>query len=43
MNKSWRQHTTKQQLYDRLPPITKPSKLNGYDMQDAAAERRMNR
>ena len=23
LNKPWRQHPTKQQLYDRLPPITK--------------------
>ena len=23
LNKSWRQHPTKQQLYDHLPPITK--------------------
>ena len=23
LNKSWRQHSTKQQLYDHLPPITK--------------------
>ena len=27
MNKSWRQHPTKQQLYDHLPPITKTIKV----------------
>ena len=27
LNKSWRQHSTKQQLYSHLPPITKPIKI----------------
>ena len=27
LNKSWRQHTTKHQLYDHLPPITKTIKV----------------
>ena len=27
LNKSWRQHPTKQQLYSRLPPITKTIKV----------------
>ena len=27
LNKSWRQHLTKQQLYDHLPPITKTIKV----------------
>ena len=27
LNKSWRQHPTKQQLYDYLPPITKTIKI----------------
>ena len=27
LNKSWRQHSTKQQLYDHLPPITKTIKI----------------
>ena len=27
LNKSWRQHPTKQQLYDHLPPITKTIKV----------------
>ena len=27
LNKSWRQHPTKQQLYGHLPPITKPIKV----------------
>ena len=27
LNKSWRQHTTKQQLYGHLPPITKTIKV----------------
>ena len=35
LNKSWRQHTTKQQLYGHLPPITK---LSEPDMQDTAGE-----
>ena len=28
LNKSWRQHTTKQQLYGHLPPITKTIKIS---------------
>ena len=27
LNKSWKQHSTKQQLYDHLPPITKTIKI----------------
>ena len=27
LNKSWKQHLTKQQLYDHLPPITKTIKI----------------
>ena len=27
LNKQWRQHSTKQQLYGRLPPITKTIKV----------------
>ena len=42
LNKSWRQHPTKQQLYGHLPPITKPSKLEEPDMQDTAGELEMN-
>ena len=38
LNKSWRQHPTKQQLYSQLPPITKISKLDEPDMWDTAAE-----
>ena len=38
LNKSWRQHPTKQQLYGYLPPITKSSKLDELDMQDTAGE-----
>ena len=39
LNKSWRQHPTKQQLYGRLPPIIKKiSKLDEPDMQDPAGE-----
>ena len=34
LNKSWRQHPTKQQLYGHLPPITKTIQ----DMQDTAGE-----
>ena len=29
LNKSWRQHTTKHQLYGHLPPITKTIKVRG--------------
>ena len=36
LNKSWRQHPTKQQLYD--PPSRKLSKLDESDMQDTAGE-----
>ena len=35
LNKSWRRHSTKQQLYSHLPPITKTIKP---DMQDTAGE-----
>ena len=38
LNKSWRQHPTKQQLYGHLPPITKLSKLDKPDMWDTAGE-----
>ena len=38
LNKSWRQHPTKHQLYGRLSPITKLSKLDGPDMQDTVGE-----
>ena len=38
LNKSWRQHPTKQQLYGHLPPITKLSKLDETDMQNTAGE-----
>ena len=39
LNKSWRQHPTRQQLYGHLPPITKTiSKLDEPDMQDTAGE-----
>ena len=37
LNKSWRQHTTKHQLYAHLPPITKTIK-DEPDMQDTAGE-----
>ena len=33
LNKPWRQHSTKHQLYGHLPPITKLSKLDGPDME----------
>ena len=29
LNKSWRQHPTKQQLYGHLPPITKTIQIRG--------------
>ena len=38
LNKSWRQHPTKHQLYGHLPPITKMSKLDEPDMPDTAGE-----
>ena len=38
LNKSWRQHPTKHQLYGHLPPISKLSKLDEPDMQDTAGE-----
>ena len=38
LNKSWRQHPTRHQLYGHLPPITKLSKLDEPDMQDTAGE-----
>ena len=41
MNKSWRQHPTKQQLYGHLPPIRKTIKIDEPDMQDTAGEVRM--
>ena len=37
LNKSWRQHPTKRQLYSHLPPITK-NKLDETDIQDTAGE-----
>ena len=37
LNKSWRQHLTKQQLYGHLPPITKTIKAEP-DMRDTAGE-----
>ena len=38
LNKSWRQHPTKQQLYGHRPPITKTIQLDEADMQDTAGE-----
>ena len=37
LNKSWRQHPKKQQLYGHLPPITKTNK-DEPDMRDTARE-----
>ena len=42
LDKSWRQHPTKQQLYGHLLPITKVPKLDEPDMQDTAGEVRTN-
>ena len=36
LNKSWRQHPTRHQLYGHLPPITKIIKLDELYMQDTA-------
>ena len=38
LNKSWRQHPTKQQMYSHLPPSQKLSKLDKQDIQDTAGE-----
>ena len=38
LNKSWRQHPTKQQLYDFLPPSRKLSKLDEQDVLDTVGE-----
>ena len=38
LNKSWRQHPTKEQLYSHLRLITKTLKLDELDMRDAAVE-----
>ncbi len=38
LNKSWRQHPTKQQLYGHQPPITKIYQLDEPDMWDTAGE-----
>ena len=38
LNKSWRQHSTRHQLYGHLPPITKISKLDEPDMQVPVGE-----
>ena len=38
LNRSWRPHPSKQQLYGHLPLITKLSKLDKPDVQDTAGE-----
>ena len=38
LNRSWRQHPTKQQQYGHLPPSRKLSKLDEPDMQDTGGE-----
>ena len=38
LNKSWRQHPTKPQLYRHLPPITKTIKIRRIRLQDTAGE-----
>ena len=38
LNKSWRQHPTKQQLYGTYIPSRKLSKLDEPDMQETAGE-----
>ena len=40
LNKSWRQHPTRHQLYGHLPPITKLYKLDEPDTRDTAGEAR---
>ena len=43
LNKSWRQHPTRHQLYGHLPPLSrKLFKLDEPDMQDIAGEAEMN-
>ena len=38
LNKSWRQHTTRHQLYGHLPPITKTIQVRRTRQQDTAGE-----
>ena len=40
LNKSWRQHPTRHQLYGHLPPITKTNRLDEPDTPDTAGEAR---
>ena len=40
LNKSWRQHPPRHQLYGHLPPITKTIQLDEPDMQDTDGEAR---
>ena len=40
LNKSWRQHPTRHQLYGHLPPSRKLYKLDEPDMRDTAGEAR---
>ena len=42
LNKSLRQHSTKQQLYGHLLPILKTCKLDEQDIKDTAGEVKMN-
>ena len=43
LNKSWKQHPTKQQLFGHLLPVSKKtSKLDEQDTQNTAGEERMN-
>ena len=42
LNKSWRQHPTRHQLYGHLPPITKTIQVRRTDTQDTAGEARTN-
>ena len=41
LNKSWKQHPTKEQLYAPLPPINKPFKYSEQNMQGTGGKVRM--
>ena len=42
LNKSWKQHIIKEQLYDHLPLSHKPSEWDEQDLLNTAGEVRMN-
>ena len=42
LNKSWKHHPHKKQLYNHLPPISKTTQVDEEDMLGTAGEARMN-